>query len=259
MASTADHSPTATPPSAQTQPPVAETGPATRTDRILIVEDDAMVARMLADILERVGFRTMHTTRGQRALDIALAEQPALILLDLMLEPEFSGLMVCRRLRETAPIANIPVIILTGASGSQVEAELFGAGADDFIRKGDVRPDVLVHRVCAVLRRVQPPAKDVLEAGDIRMELVGQRATVEGEPVELTPKEFEILARLIRARGEVLSRAELLGREQPVGQGQTSAGVHVAALRRKLGRCGWMVQTVRGKGYRLRERRRNAY
>ncbi|MGH2369498.1 MAG: response regulator transcription factor, partial [Chloroflexota bacterium] len=159
--------------------------------------------------LDRAGYRVLAAASGQEALDIAAAELPDLVILDLML-PEPDGYEVCRRLRE---FSLVPVVMLT-ARGEQVDKlHGFEVGADDFVTK-PFSPQELVARVQAVLRRSQQAAPatspPVIRCGDLEIDLLRRRVRVRDEPVKLTPTEFGLLQQLAVNAGKVLSHAELL-------------------------------------------------
>jgi DNA-binding response OmpR family regulator len=177
--------------------------------RILVVDDDPLIVRLVRLHLERAGHAVMTAATGQEALDVAADEVPDLIVLDLML-PIFDGYEVCRRIR-TFSLA--PVIMLT-AKGEQVDKlRGFEMGADDYLTK-PFAPQELMARVNAVLRRSQQGASSttpaVVRCGTIAIDLVRRRVTVNDAPVKLTPTEFNLLQQLAVNAGKVLSHTELL-------------------------------------------------
>ncbi|HEY7063824.1 MAG TPA: response regulator transcription factor [Chloroflexota bacterium] len=178
-------------------------------DCILVVDDDPLMVRLVRTHLERANYRVRAAASGPEALDVAAAELPDLVILDLMLPPP-DGYEVCRRLRE---FSLVPVVMLT-ARGEQVDKlRGFEAGADDYLTK-PFSPQELLARVQAVLRRSQqavpstsPP---VLRCGDLAIDLLRRRVTVRDDIVKLTPTEFRLLQQLAVHAGKVLSHAELL-------------------------------------------------
>jgi len=218
---------------------------------ILIVEDEARLAEILEDYLRREGFRTERARDGRRALELWRAAQPELILLDLML-PGLDGLEVARRVRAES---GVPIIMLT-ARDEEVDKLLgLGLGADDYVVK-PYSPREVVARVKAVLRRSSgqftPP--EVFTVGALTVDAGRYLTRCGGEEVALTPSELRLLALLARSPGTVRHRAELLAAS---GDGERFADertvdAHVKNLRRKLGRCGEQIETVRGVGYRVR-------
>jgi len=222
--------------------------------RVLVVEDEADIRDLLAYHLEREGYLVSRSRSGADALRQVRARPPDLILLDLML-PELGGLEVCRRLRQDPRTASVPIVMLT-ARGEEVDRILgLELGADDYIVK-PFSPKEVVARVRAVLRRagVRESSAPVV-SGRLVIDAERHTVQVDGEVVELTPKEFDLLRALAEARGRVLSREFLLDRVW----GYASAGeiesrtvdVHVRRLRVKLGGEGQRITTVKGVGYRL--------
>jgi phosphate regulon transcriptional regulator PhoB len=222
--------------------------------RVLIVEDEPDIRDLLAFHLEREGYHVTRSRTGADALRQVRARPPDLILLDLML-PELGGLDVCRRLRQDPRTASVPIVMLT-ARGEEVDRILgLELGADDYIVK-PFSPKEVVARVRAVLRRAgaRDGAAPVV-SGRLVIDPDRHTVHVDAAPIELTPKEFDLLRALAEARGRVLSREFLLDRVW----GYASAGeiesrtvdVHVRRLRVKLGEEGQRITTVKGVGYRL--------
>ena len=236
--------------------------------RVLLVEDDASIAVPLAKGLTREGLEVERLVRGAAALE-RLKDPPApdIVLLDIGL-PDVDGFEVCRRLRATS---DVPIIVVT-ARAEEVDRVIgLELGADDYI----VKPfgfRELVARIRAVARRRAPvptPLGDdvaagngtghggehgsVVEVGTLTVDRRTRRVTVDGNPVALTPKEFDLLAFLADDAGAVRPRQELLENVwDPHWYGPTKTlDVHVASLRKKLGDPGW-IETVRGVGFRLR-------
>jgi phosphate regulon transcriptional regulator PhoB len=225
--------------------------------RVLIVEDEPDIRDLLAFHLEREGYHVTRSRSGADALRQVRARPPDLILLDLML-PELGGLDVCRRLRQDPRTASVPIVMLT-ARGEEVDRILgLELGADDYIVK-PFSPKEVVARVRAVLRRAgaRDGAAPVV-SGRLVIDPDRHTVHVDAAPIELTPKEFDLLRALAEARGRVLSREFLLDRVW----GYASAGeiesrtvdVHVRRLRMKLGDEGQRITTVKGVGYRLEVR-----
>jgi DNA-binding response OmpR family regulator len=180
-------------------------------ERILIVDDDPLIVRLVRANLDRAGYRVLTAADGEEALEVVAAELPDLVILDLML-PRLDGFEVCRRIRE---FSLVPVVMLT-ARGEQVDKlRGFEMGADDYLTK-PFAPAELLARVQAVLRRSQqgapPSAASVVRCGAITVDFVRRRVTVQDEPVRLTPTEFKLLQQLALNVGKVLSHTELLTR-----------------------------------------------
>ncbi|PJA74320.1 DNA-binding response regulator [bacterium CG_4_9_14_3_um_filter_65_15] len=223
---------------------------------ILIVEDEEDIAELLDYNLQRGGYRTVKTHTGEDGLDHALDEGCDLVLLDLML-PGMGGLEVCRRLKEDKRAAEIPVMMLTAKGEEDDIIAGFAAGADDYITK-PFRPKVLLARVNAVLRR--GPARrvsedDVLEIGELLIHPGRHEVTAAGQGLDMTRTEFQILHFLASRPGWVFTRRQIVravhGEDYPVTG--RSVDVQIAAVRRKLGPHGSMIQTVRGVGYKMGE------
>lgn len=220
--------------------------------RILIVEDDETLRQTLALNLRAEGWEVLEAGDGEAGLRLARAEAPTLVVLDVML-PRLDGLTVCRLLRRES---RIPILLLT-ARGTEVD-KIIGleTGADDYIVKPFSLGEFLA-RVRAALRREAAAAPaDSLASGDLRLDLAARRATRGGQPVNLAPREFDLLALLLRHRGAVLSRDLLLARvwgDEYAGDART-VDVHVHWLRQKIEEDPshpQRLQTVRGVGYRF--------
>ena len=212
---------------------------------MLVVEDDTAIGTQLVRGLERIGCRPRLVTTGQAALDAPGAE---IVLLDLGL-PDIDGVEVCRRLRERSAV---PVLAVTARSPERDRVQMLDAGADDYI----VKPfgfDELAARMRAVLRRTRPGG-GTIQHGVLEVDIPGRRVRVDGVPVTLTGKEFDILACLALEPGRVVSREEIFDHVwDEHWYGPTKVlDVHVAALRRKLGDQS-LIETVYGRGFRLRE------
>ena len=213
--------------------------------QILIVEDDDAIAKPLAAGLEREGFDVTRVSTGEDALEAAL---PDLVLLDLRL-PGMDGTEVCRRLRARS---DVPIIVVT-AKGEEVDRVVgLELGADDYIVKPFGFRELLA-RIRAVMRRARPGTdRAQIHVGSLEIDVRGRRATMRDDTLNLTTKEFDLLALLASESGDVVSRQRIL-REvwdtEWFGPTKT-VDVHVASLRKKLGDPGW-IETVRGIGLRL--------
>ena len=216
---------------------------------MLVVEDEDAIAEPLVEGLEREGFEVERVARGEDAL---AAPEPDVVLLDLRL-PDVDGFTVCRRLRERS---QVPIIIVS-ARGEEVDRVAgLELGADDYVVKPFSVREVAA-RIRAVTRRTAAaaPAEDgTTRVGELTVDRRARRATLTGRELELTPKEFDVLAALAADPGAAVSRRRLLEDVWETawyGSAKT-IDVHVAALRRKLGDPGW-IETVRGVGFRLRD------
>jgi DNA-binding response OmpR family regulator len=215
--------------------------------RILLVEDEASIAEPLATGLRREGYEVEHAATGAAALDARTAD---LVLLDLRL-PDMDGLDVCRKLRASS---SVPIIVVT-ARGEEADRVVgLELGADDYVVKPFGLRE-LIARIRAVSRRAEGrgPAEGPLHVGALAVDERARRATLDGRVLELTPKEFDLLAALARDPGAAVSRRRLLEEVwQTTWLGSSKTiDVHVASLRRKLGDPAW-IETVRGVGFRLR-------
>jgi two-component system response regulator RegX3 len=221
----------------------------------LLVEDEASIAEPLAAALERDGFRTAIAGTCARGLELAAQLQPDLILLDLML-PDGSGFDVVRELRATS---SVPVIVLSARGDEADRIVGLELGADDYVVKPFSAREVSA-RVRSVLRRVATPGTpepvEALTIGDLQLDLARRELTRQGVPVELSRKEFELLAVLMRSAGSVVTRERLIDEVWDVNWfGSTKTlDVHVSSLRKKLDDepvTPRYLHTVRGVGFRF--------
>jgi phosphate regulon transcriptional regulator PhoB len=221
---------------------------------VLVVEDEPDIRNLIVHHLTRDGFRCRAVASGAEALQRVKAATPDLVVLDLML-PGMDGLDVCRRLRSDPGSARVPIIMLT-AKADEVDRVLgLEMGADDYVVK-PFSPKELVARVRAVLRRARPASTaQVLSGGAITLDTARHHVTVGGAPVELTPKEFELLHALLESAGRVLSREHLLSKVWGYARADEiesrTVDVHVRRLRAKLGDESRRIATVKSIGYRF--------
>ena len=222
---------------------------------ILVVDDEARIADIARDYLERAGFRVSVAGSGPDALAAARARRPDLIVLDLGL-PQIDGLDVTRTLRKHS---NVPIIMLTARVEERDKLLGLEIGADDYVTK-PFSPKELVARVRAVFRRIDAPPErgQLIHAGDVELDTAKMRAEVAGREVEVTPTEFELLATLARQPGRVFTRAQLLDaiRGVEVDSFDRAIDTHVKNIRRKIepdARHPRYLLTVHGVGYKLAE------
>lgn len=227
--------------------------------KILAVDDERHILELISYNLQGAGYQVETAETGEQALEMARDTAPDLILLDVML-PDIDGLQVCTRLKREQETASIPVIMLT-ARGDEIDKVLgLEMGADDYVVKPfGVRE--LVARVKALLRRsggqsqAEQAAPKQLSVGGIMLDLTTYHAYVNGERLQLTLKEFELLRMLMQNKGRILSRDQLLNKVwgyEYFGETRT-VDVHIRHLRQKLGALGCQIETVRGLGYMFGE------
>jgi DNA-binding response OmpR family regulator len=222
------------------------------TETILIVEDQALLADDLELYLRHEGYRTERAADGRRALELWRAARPSLILLDLMI-PVIDGFEVARRVRAES---ETPIIMVT-ARDQEIDKLLgLGLGADDYVIK-PYSPREVVARVRAVLRRtsaaiVRRPSLHTIESLEVETEALEARCA--GERLDLTLSEFRLLSALVQAAGAVCARPALheIIRTPDGLSDPRNVDTHIKNLRRKLGRCEALLETVRGVGYRIR-------
>ena len=222
-------------------------------ETILVVDDEANIVDLATLYLEQEGFRVRSAADGTTALDMIAHQPPALLVLDLML-PEVDGWDVCRRLRSGKVAPNLPIIMLTARDDDVDKIVGLELGADDYVTK-PFNPRELVARVKAVLRRTRRAARPQapVHVGDVTVDPARHEVTVAGEPVELRPKEFDLLLALAEHRGIVLSREQLLDLAWGYDfYGETrTVDVHIAHLRKQLAGASAEIETVMGVGYKL--------
>jgi DNA-binding response OmpR family regulator len=246
--------------------------------KILVVDDETILQEAIAYNLEQANYQVLTASDGISALELARSEQPDLILLDLML-PSIDGLEVCRRLRREEATAQVPIIMLTAKADEIDKVVGLEVGADDYVTKPFGRRELLA-RVRALLRRVDqqptnhtknsdghndeyttepplPPGRHYLNAGPLRIDQAGRRVFRQDQEVELQPKQFDLLTYMVKNRGTVLTRDQLLHNVwgyDYAGDTRT-VDVHIRWLREKLEEdpaSPKLLQTVRGVGYVFR-------
>jgi two-component system, OmpR family, alkaline phosphatase synthesis response regulator PhoP len=226
-------------------------------EKILVVDDEEDILELVRYTLVKDGFQVQGVTSGELALAKAKEERPDLIVLDLML-PGVDGLDVCRRLRSGPDTATVPIVMLTAKTEDADVVTGLELGADDYVTK-PFSPRVLLARIKAVLRRRLPDAQEsqpVVRTEDLTINPSRHEVLAHGRQVVLTATEFRILYFLARRPGWVFTRDQIIsavkGDDYPVTE--RSVDVQIVGLRKKLGEAGENVETVRGVGYRFRER-----
>lgn len=218
--------------------------------KILVVDDESRMRKLVRDFLEKKNFQVLEAGDGEEAMDIFYEEKDiALILLDVMM-PKMDGWEVCREIRKNS---KVPIIMLTARGDERDELLGFDLGVDEYISK-PFSPKILVARVEAILRRTgQDAGGDVLSAGGIVIDKAAHQASVDGEPMELSFKEFELLTYFLENRGIALSREKILNsvwNYDYFGDART-IDTHVKKLRSKMGAKGEYIKTVWGMGYKF--------
>lgn len=220
---------------------------------IYLVEDDDSIRELVLYTLHTTGFEAEGFRNAADFWQALEKELPQLVLLDIML-PDEDGLHILKRLRAGAETADLPVMMLTAKSSEYDRVVGLDSGADDYMPKPFGMME-LVSRVRALLRRAAKPAAEdkLFTAGPLTVDVKRRAVTVDGEPVILTYKEFELLCYLLENRGVVLSRDQILTKIWDYNySGETrTVDVHIRTLRQKLGDAGALIETVRGVGYRL--------
>ncbi len=225
-------------------------------EKILVVDDEEDIVELVRYNLSREGYQTLSAETGEKALRLARTEKPDLVVLDLML-PGMDGLEVTRAMKGDAELRRIPIVMLTAKGEEPDIVAGLELGADDYIVK-PFSTRVLVARVRAALRRRRTEPVDEnrkIEIEGIVIDPGKRTVTVEDNPADLTFTEFQILQQLARRPGWVFTRSQIVeavrGDDYPVTD--RAVDVQIVGLRKKLGACGNLIETVRGVGYRFRE------
>jgi two-component system phosphate regulon response regulator PhoB len=222
--------------------------------RLLLVEDDKVLAELLVWHFEREEYDVRWTTDGEEALTLASEQAPDIVILDWMIEG-ISGLEVCRRLRRGAATANVPIIMLTARGEESDRVRGLETGADDYMTK-PFSPRELIARIGAVMRRVRPAlAGEMLLYADLEMDVVAHKVRRDGKAVSLGPTEYRLLRHFLEHPGRVFSRGRLLdsvwAHDHEIEL--RTVDVHVRRLRKALNEGGKpdLIRTVRSAGYAL--------
>ncbi len=226
---------------------------------ILVVDDEHKIVELVQDYLKQAGYRVLTARDGQTALTLARHERPDLIVLDLMLPGGVDGLDVCRSVRRDPALTGTPIIMLTARTEEADRLIGLELGADDYVTK-PFSPREVVARVRAVLRRAgdEVQRSDVIRIENLVVDLGNRSVTVDGQPVSLTPTEFDLLALMARSPGRPFTRAQFLDLVYDVAYAGYDRAIdsHVKNLRRKIEpdpRQPRYILTVYGVGYKLAE------
>ncbi|MGH8058264.1 MAG: response regulator [Candidatus Entotheonellia bacterium] len=222
--------------------------------KVLVIDDEADIVGLVRYHLEKAGMQCVGGMDGSQALGLVREHRPDLLILDLML-PGLEGLEICRQLRRDATTAHLPIIMLTARAEEVDRVVGLEVGADDYVVK-PFSPRELVARIKAILRRAQEPIDTALQRiGALEVDEARRHVAVEGAPVVLTAKEFDLLCALVRARGRVLNREQLLegvwGYAGAAEIESRTVDVHIRRLREKLGSEAKRIVTVKSVGYRF--------
>ncbi|MGN1167414.1 MAG: response regulator transcription factor [Lachnospiraceae bacterium] len=218
--------------------------------KILVIDDETRMRKLVRDFLEREGFIVLEAENGMEAMEIFYEDKDiALLILDVMM-PKMDGWQVCREVRQSS---NVPIIMLTARSEERDELQGFELGVDEYISK-PFSPKILVARVEAILRRSNALHGDTsVDAGGIVIDKSAHQVTIDGKEIELSYKEFELLSYFIDNQGIALSREKILNNVwnyDYFGDART-IDTHVKKLRNKLGEKGNYIKTIWGMGYKF--------
>ena len=218
--------------------------------KILVVDDESRMRKLVKDFLTRAGYQVLEAGDGMEAMDLFYEDKDiALIILDVMM-PKMDGFEVCREIRQTS---QVPIIMLTAKGDERDELQGFQLGVDEYITK-PFSPKILVARVEAVLRRTNKEEEtELLEYGGIVVDKTAHSVTIDGKPVDLSFKEFELLTYFLENQGIALSREKILNNVwnyDYFGDART-IDTHVKKLRSKMGEKGEYIHTIWGMGYKF--------
>jgi len=217
--------------------------------KILIVDDEERMRKLLKDFLSNKGYMVVEAQNGEEAVDIFLnSKDISLIILDVMM-PVMDGWEACKLIRE---YSKVPIIMLTAKSEEKDELKGFELGVDEYITK-PFSPKILVARVEAILRRSQNGESEVIEAGGIKIDKMAHSVSIDNKEIELSYKEFELLTYFIENKGIALSREKILNHVwnyDYFGDART-IDTHVKKLRSKMGDKGELIKTIWGMGYKF--------
>ena len=215
---------------------------------VMIADDEQRIRKLISDFLQREGYTIVEADNGQSALTLLAAEKIDLVILDVMM-PEPDGLTVCREIRKKS---SVPIIMLTARSEELDQLFAFELGADEYVTK-PFSPKVLTARVNALFRRLESEKTVERSSTGLNIDTDSRLVSLDAAPLELSPKEYELLAFLFENRGKALSRQQILNQVwnfDYYGDLRT-VDTHINRLRSKLGDSASLVQTIRGYGYRF--------
>ncbi|HWT76844.1 MAG TPA: response regulator transcription factor [Mobilitalea sp.] len=217
--------------------------------KILVVDDESRMRKLVKDFLVRKNYDVIEAENGEEAVDIFFAKKDiALIILDVMM-PKMDGWQVCREIRQ---YSKVPIIMLTAKGDEKDELQGFDLGVDEYISK-PFSPKILVARVEAVLRRSTTTDEEIIEIGGIVLDKAAHQVKIDGENIDLSFKEFELLTYFVSNQGVALSRERILNNVwnyDYFGDART-IDTHVKKLRSKMGPKGDFIKTIWGLGYKF--------
>lgn len=218
--------------------------------KILVADDESRMRKLVRDFLVKSNYEVLEAADGEETLELFFRQKDiALIVLDVMM-PKIDGYQVCREVRGCS---RVPIILLTARGDERDELQGFQLGVDEYITK-PFSPKILVARIEAILRRAgQARQEETLSCGGLRVDKAARQASVDGKPVELSYKEFELLVYFLENKGIALSREKILNNVWDYdyfGDART-IDTHVKKLRSKLGEKGNLIKTIWGMGYKL--------
>ncbi len=217
--------------------------------KVLVVDDESRMRKLVKDFLVRKNYDVIEAENGEQAIDLFFSKKDiALIILDVMM-PKMDGWQVCKEVRQ---YSKVPIIMLTAKSDEKDELLGFDLGVDEYISK-PFSPKILVARVEAVLRRSMPMEEEILEIGGIILDKSAHQVKIDGEEIDLSFKEFELLTYFVTNQGVALSREKILNNVwnyDYFGDART-IDTHVKKLRSKMGAKGDYIKTIWGLGYKF--------
>ena len=217
--------------------------------KILVVDDESRMRKLVKDFLHHEGYEVVEAEDGEKAVDIFFADSSIeLIILDVMM-PKMDGWQVCREIRRHS---TVPIIMLTAKSDEKDELQGFELGVDEYVSK-PFSPKILMARVEAILRRSGAVSDDCLEVGGIKIDRASHEVIIDGSPVDLSVKEFELLLYFMTNKGIALAREKILNNVwnyDYFGDART-IDTHVKKLRAKMGDKGDLIKTIWGIGYKF--------
>lgn len=218
--------------------------------KILVVDDESRMRKLIRDFLQKEEYQVIEAEDGSEAIDVFFSDNSiSLVILDVMM-PKMNGWEVCKEIRKES---DVPIIMLTAKSAESDEIQGFDLGVDEYITK-PFSPKILVARVNAILRRsYKLGVDDILSIGGIEINKAAHSATIDGQPIDLSYKEFELFVYFIENRGLALSRQKILNHVWDYdyfGDART-IDTHVKKLRSKMGKKGSYIKTIWGMGYKF--------